>query len=1015
MAIKILAACLTFCVLASQGAVIREEEDVLFTAMQTLLSEPEKLVDSFGMTRDKRHAQGAWDFDKSFGGVTLQIKYKDAANRWKGGHAHFEVQDLKKIVPAARSRHVSLNIDFDGGAAKRDFIFNLKVEYSLQHGFEEKGIFTFNRKQVGGEWITELSNKKNGGGNGNRIFPLMEHTAKTDRATMWEGTYNSGRFSNVKADIKRVPGSKVDGTLSGNFLGTDVKVTLHGTRNSATNKLDGKLTVEVGRKKYDFKIDGKRIPGSDLDVILTGDIEGKALRIEFDAKRDGAWKKPEGTLKINFGPMAYELLLKLDRSAGMKLKLVANVMGQKYEVDYRRASDWTKIDFMVKGMGSKMVDIKIKRKVTSTFNRKAQISLNGAVFGADTGKITLQVKEVDGNTKEFSVIADRTGSNPEKEVLKYVNTISVKKGVHGGHNELDMTMKAHLDLKESSKIHKALCGGADGHNSIHCFNSRYADVSLELNVDEPWHLLFLAKLNKDGKNVLDAKIDTKSHHMSSPYVFKITAPRILPAAIEAEAKYVGKNIEAVLKVDGAQKFKVDLNSPDGKSPYEANFAFAGLTYKVVIVHEDKNGDGDKDFFDVKVFKNGPKVFDFEVDSSSWPHKFMLEYPATLSFIHHAPGKIEGTHGKGTLHFHYKPGKGKDLEIDVKRTLKESGKHTRDLSVKVKRAGQVYYDYESHISYGPFGDATLEFDANSKMTVSSSSLLHNVACAMPSLDFLCFSERTMLTKFRAPKSAPYKMNAHVEVKKDGAEVFKIDLNTKKSPYKLIFNWPRLRAIVAPYRNEALEITADHKPGQSLAVTSNIKFFKQFSVEKMPNGLRKVTLNGKELVQADFKKGDKSITQITTLPNGKTLKTTVKWGNEDKFEDNSLQLILDGSERQLDATLKWWKAGGEFNWKLDAVGNNARWGNYNIHREGSVSGGAKPELKIKGNSLWKGNKVQTNVYIMLDTSLVGNGKLDAITAKLTKIVDGKTYEINVTDGKFAPGDFVKVVAFVRDLAA
>jgi hypothetical protein len=222
-------------------------------------------------------------------------------------------------------------------------------------------------------------------------------------------------------------------------------------------------------------------------------------------------------------------------------------------------------------------------------------------------------------------------------------------------------------------------------------------------------------------------------------------------------------------------------------------------------------------------------------------------------------------------------------------------------------------------------------------------------------------------------------------------------------------------VAPYRNEALEITADHKPGQSLAVTSNIKFFKQFSVEKMSNGLRKVTLNGKELVQADFKKGDKSITQITTLPNGKTLKTTIKWGNEDKFEDNSLQLILDGSERQLDATLKWWKAGGEFNWKLDAVGNNARWGNYNIHREGSLSGGAKPELKIKGNSLWKGNKVQTNVYIMLDTSLVGNGKLDAINAKLTKIVDGKTYEINVTDGKFAPGDFVKVVAFVRDLAA
>merc|ERR1712228_211616 len=89
-----------------------------------------------------------------------------------------------------------------------------------------------------------------------------------------------------------------------------------------------------------------------------------------------------------------------------------------------------------------------------------------------------------------------------------------------------------------------------------------------------------------------------------------------------------------------------------------------------------------------------------------------------------------------------------------------------------------------------------------------------------------------------------------------------------------------------------------------------------------------------------------------------------------------------------------------WKLDAVGHNNRWGNYNIHRTGKyANNGGVWTFDVDGTALWKGNNVKTDVFIKLDTSKVG---------------DGKKYEVNVTDGKMAPGDFVKVGAFIRDMS-
>jgi hypothetical protein len=1015
MATKILAAVLTLCVFATHGAVIREEDgDLFLTAMHTLLTEPEMLIDSFGLTRDKRHAQGPWDFDRSFGGVTLQIKYKDPAHRWKGGHAHFEVLDLKKIIPVARSKHVTFDVTFDGGAAKMDGIFNLKIEYSLEHAFMEKGIFEFDRKHVGNHWISAISNKKNGGGNGQRIFPEMEFHGKTDRSTMSTATYNSARFNSVKLDIKRDPGKQLDGTLEGTFLGKHVKITLHGTRNSATHKIDGTLTVEIGRKKYDFKITGSRKIGAEreLNIKLTGNVEGQTMEIEFAGKRT-EWIKFAGNLKFTYGPKVYQFSWTVDRTNGVKVHMKANIGQGDNVIKYQRNAAWKLVKFSVNVMGSEMLAIQIKRDITSTWNRKTTIVYKGTLFAKQggQGKITLQVQEVDAHTHRFSVIAD---TKNEKEVLKYVNTISHNKQAHGGHQEFHGTMKANLDLKDSSQIHKFLCRDP---NSIHCFHHREADISLTVQLDEPWHMLFLAKLNKDGANVVDAKIDTKSHDLQAPHVFHLMAPRLLPATFDAEVKKVGNNVVGTIKMDNTQVFQVTLNSPDGKSPYEVEFNVANINYKVSVVHEDKNGDGEEDYLDVKVFKNGPKVFDFEVDRSSWPRTFKVEYPASIAFLTHTAGKIDGTRDRGKLHVHFHPGKGKDIEIDLERTHKDgAGKHERHFMGKVQRDKQVYYEYDSTVSFGG-NPSQFELDANSKMTVHSSSLLHQLACnpVMSGLNFLCFNNRIMEAKFRADKTKPYKMNVHTKVDKEGAEVFRIDMQTQTSPYKLTFNWPRMRAIVAPYRNGPLEITADHNPGNSLAITSNIQGFSQFSVVKMPNGQRKVTLNNKEVVTADFQKSGRTITQSTTLPDGRALTTTFKWGNDNNWLNNHIELDLDGTERKLDSKFEWNFGAAAGTWKLDAVGHNNRWGDYNIHRTGKyANNGGVWTFDVDGTALWKGNNVKTDVFIKLDTSKIGNGKLDAITAKLIKVVDGKKYEVNVTDGKMGPGDFVKVGAFIRDMS-
>merc|ERR1711942_561736 len=80
-------------------------------------------------------------------------------------------------------------------------------------------------------------------------------------------------------------------------------------------------------------------------------------------------------------------------------------------------------------------------------------------------------------------------------------------------------------------------------------------------------------------------------------------------------------------------------------------------------------------------------------------------------------------------------------------------------------------------------------------------------------------------------------------------------------------------------------------------SNTNMLSSFNVDKMSNGMRKIELNGKELVQADFNVGDNTVSQTTTLPDGRSLTTTVSWQSDD-LKKNRVNVKLDGTERNKD---------------------------------------------------------------------------------------------------------------------
>merc|ERR1712106_738619 len=154
---------LTALIAIGNGAAIPEISgiDALLDMFSSNIADMENILESYGLTRNKRGA-GSHAGYKTFGpvyGVQVGLKYKDEANKLAGGEAFIHFDDLQKLAPKAHSSEVEIHLKFDGGATPRDGIFDFEIDYHLTHsdgdGVEE-GELNIVRKQVGGKWETKI-------------------------------------------------------------------------------------------------------------------------------------------------------------------------------------------------------------------------------------------------------------------------------------------------------------------------------------------------------------------------------------------------------------------------------------------------------------------------------------------------------------------------------------------------------------------------------------------------------------------------------------------------------------------------------------------------------------------------------------------------------------------------------------------------------------------------------------------------------------------------------------------
>jgi len=267
---------------------------------------------------------------------------------------------------------------------------------------------------------------------------------------------------------------------------------------------------------------------------------------------------------------------------------------------------------------------------------------------------------------------------------------------------------------------------------------------------------------------------------------------------------------------------------------------------------------------------------------------------------------------------------KDLVVAVTH---DSDEKSKDWNFVISRNSEEMIKYNLH--FAPrVGPADYEMDVKSHFKLSSNSKLYPVFCT-----YGCFNERNLEASARVNKATPYKMVLHAVLKKDGENILNFDFNTNNSPYVLNIKAPRILPKILPSGRPSIEFKADHNPGKKLSITSNANFLSSLILERLPNNDIKVILNGEEKITAGLKQEGNMITQSTTLPGGRALTTTLKWKTKD-LKQNTVDLILEGTERNLKANFDW---GLSETWgytdmflNIDAKGHNKRLGDYKIVR-------------------------------------------------------------------------------------
>ena len=421
--------------------------------------------------------------------------------------------------------------------------------------------------------------------------------------------------------------------------------------------------------------------------------------------------------------------------------------------------------------------------------------------------------------------------------------------------------------------------------------------------------------------------------------------------------------------------------------------------------------------DFDIVKDGAKVFDINMDTTATPYKMVMNAPHLFEKmgIEATPRTLTINHQKGSSLVIDYTGLG-GIHLGISHSPNSLG--GRHINIVATRAGAQTFKYTGETSKVN-NAAMLKVGLKGEFELSQESVLYKKIVGKYRI-LTPFKKRNSDLEFfwdKQNKNALInKFYAKAKIDKDGTNVANIDISTNEKPYKFFVFLPAVLHKIRPDMNE-IDVTVDHNAGQSLEmkVLHKTAKFKGFKIAKTGNGNeREVEWNGKKLVTGDYELTDSRFKTTQSLPDGKSLTTTITWKNKWDTKafllDNKVHVNLDGTERKLDLNMEWGMSKipdldlntpDSAHMKMTAVGHNKRWGDYSVSRDVNFSSADKKlVLKWVGDSeftlgpMAQQSPIKTIIDLTFDvahTDLVG---------QVMKNAAGKEYSFKFNKGMGFP---------------
>jgi len=504
---KLLLVCLVAGIVVTQGAVVPlSEQDAFLDMLNAFLASPDQYTTALGFQRSKRAA-----CDKELNleriGATVCIKYIDPADQKKGGRADVTITNLKKLIPKAKSEKVHLVITFDGGDSALDGIFNLSIDYELNHANLETGTAKIVRTKEGNLWKTVISTVSTNNP-AVKLIHIFEATLKSDHKTMLQGTYKCEDGHDYTLNVNRVPGESIKAVLEGS-----------GRTYILTGKMDPvekaiKVNLDANGLDYEVDLDfNDKANEYELEVAVNLGASG-AYKVEMELEKDYSG----AGIKVEFNGRAIV-------NAKLKGKLDKDNHLVKYEVRYTAV-----------GLG----EGKVRFGLVTQPNQELKIQYLPKT-GLDL-KLELTRDVHDDGSRHWKGVITR---GPDT-YIQYTNDMIPT----FAPDSYQLSVESALEVDEKSKLYPIFC-------SYGCFNKRTLSAKLYVDKATPYKFSLDVDVKKDDEHVFTVDLNSRNN----PKVFKLVAPRLLPKITDD-----GRDtFEISADHNPGQYLKLTSNSPRVKS------------------------------------------------------------------------------------------------------------------------------------------------------------------------------------------------------------------------------------------------------------------------------------------------------------------------------------------------------------------------------------------------------------------------------------------------------------------